>query len=42
MSKWVYVGDDELCKVKGVNWCFANDRDTNNWIILEHEGVKYD
>ena len=37
VSRYVYVGDDELAKIKGVDWCFANGRDTNNWIIPEHE-----
>ena len=37
MSRYVYVGDDEIAKIRGVDWCFANDYETNNWIIPEHE-----
>ena len=33
----MYVGDDEIAKIRGVDWCFANDYDSNNWIIPEHE-----
>jgi len=35
--QYVYVGDDELAKVKGYKWCIENDRDVQNWIIPEDE-----
>ena len=27
----------KIAKIRGVDWCFANDYDLNNWIIPEHE-----
>lgn len=35
--QYVYVGNDELARVKGYKWCIENDRDVQNWIIPEDE-----
>ena len=34
---YVYVGNDEKCKLNGFYWSMMNNRDMNNWIIPEQE-----
>ena len=38
---YVYVGNDEKCKLNGFYWSMMNNRDMNNWIIPEQEPTDF-
>jgi hypothetical protein len=38
---YVYVGNDEECKLNGFYWSMMNNRDMNNWIIPEQEPTDF-